>query len=134
MGKYYYSAMWLAIGIISAVDIYWSITNQQMLMDLEENPIGRYLIQKENGSIALFMCIKVAGTITALGVLVFLYHWKRRYAWPIITALTIAQFFLLSYLSGGYVTKHETHKEHFKWQPTNTNVKPVGTSSQKKSR
>ena len=98
MGKYYYAVMWLAIGIISSIDIYWAIVNQDMIMELEENPIGRYLIEKDDGSVALFMCIKVTGTVIALGSLVVLYHWKKKYAWPIIIALTIAQFWLLNYL------------------------------------
>ena len=133
MGKYYYSIMWMAIGIISAIDIYWSIINQSVLGELEENPIGRYLINISDGDIALFMSVKVAGTIIALGVLVFLYHWKQKYAWPIIISLTVAQFFLLSYLNTDYIVKNETLKEHFKWQSTSTNVKPVSTSSKKKS-
>ena len=95
MGKYYYAVMWMAIGIISSVDIYWAIANQDMMMELEENPIGRYLIGVDDGSIALFMSVKVAGTIIALGSLVFLYHWKQKYAWPIIITITLAQFFLL---------------------------------------
>jgi hypothetical protein len=63
--------MWLAIGIISSIDIYWSIINQNVLGELEENPIGRYLIEISDGSVALFMSVKVAGTIIALGVLFF---------------------------------------------------------------
>ena len=125
--------MWMAIGIISAIDIYWSIINQSVLWEMEQNPIGRYLIEKDGGSIALFMAIKVGGTIIALGVLVFLYHWKQKYAWPTIIILTLAQISLLSYLNNGYVVKNETLKEHFKWQSTSTNVKPVSTSSKKKS-
>ena len=133
MGKYYYSIMWLTIGIISSIDIYWSIINQNVLGELEENPIGRYLIEISDGSVALFMSVKVAGTIIALGALVFLYHWKKKYAWPIIISLTVAQFFLLSYLNTDYIVKNETLQEHFKWQSTNTNAKPVSTSSKKKS-
>ena len=41
MGKYYYTMMWLTIGIISAIDVYWSIVNQSVLWEMEQNPIGR---------------------------------------------------------------------------------------------
>ena len=131
MGKYYYAAMWLIIGIISSIDIYWAITNQDMMMELEENPVGRYLIEKDDGSIALFMCVKVAGTVIALGSLVILYHWKKKYAWPIIIALTIAQFWLLHYLSGVDNSQAELEREKLKWQHTSINVQPVSTSSPK---
>ena len=159
MGKYYYTMMWLTIGIISAIDVYWSIVNQSVLWEMEQNPIGRYLIEKDGGSIALFMAILlyysseilisnsiilsekfnisrilIGGTIIALGVLVFLYHWKQKYAWPTIIILTLAQISLLSYLNNGYVVKNKELKEHFKWQSTNINVKPVGIPSKKKSR
>jgi len=133
MGKYYYALMWVAIGIISSIDVYWAILNQDMMMEIEENPIGRYLIGMEGGGVALFMSIKVAGTIIALGALVFLYHWKQKYAWPIIIAITIAQFFLLSYLNHGKLVKNKIPEGHFKWQSTTTNARPVSTSSKKNS-
>jgi hypothetical protein len=133
MGKYYYGIMWLAIGIISSVDVYWSIVNQDMMMELEENPIGRYLIEKDDGSIALFMCIKVAGTIIALGVLVVLYHWKRKYAWPIIIVLTIAQFWLLNYLGSAHEYRTASERERLKWHIMNTDARPVNISSEKNS-
>jgi len=134
MGKYYYAVMWMAIGIISSIDVYWAIVNQDMMMEVEENPVGRYLMGMKGGGIALFMSVKVAGTIIALGALVFLYHWKQKYAWPTIITITIAQFFLLSYLNDGYIVKNKTREEHFKCQSTTTNVKPVSTPSQKSSR
>ena len=68
------------------------------MLENEQNPIGRYLIAKDGGAVALFMGVKMAGTIFALGVLVFLYHYKKFYAWVSIISLTIAQFLLLYYL------------------------------------
>ena len=98
MCKYYFAVMWLAIGLISAIDLYWAVKNQQIMLHNEENPIGRYLIGLDNGSVALFMGIKMAGTILALGFLIVLYHYRRLYAWLSMVSLTIAQFLLLYYL------------------------------------
>ena len=134
MGKYYYAILWLAIGIISAIDVYWAVANQNVLMQSEENPIGRYLIEKDNGSIALFMCMKVIGTVLVLGTLISLYHWKKTYAWPTIITLTIAQFCLLSYLGRGCLVSTQKTNENFKWQHTSTNAKPVNIFSQKNYR
>jgi len=133
MGKYYYGIMWLAIGIISSVDVYWSIVNQEILMEAEENPIGKYLIEHEDGDIALFMSVKVAGTIMALGILVVLYHWNKRYAWPIIIVLTVAQFWLLSYLNSAEGERTALEKERLKWHIMNTDVRPVSISLEKNS-
>ena len=96
--KFYFAAMWLAIGLISAIDLYWAVKNQHIMIHNEENPIGRYLIGLDNGSVALFMGVKMAGTILALGFLIALYHYKRFYAWLSIIPLTAAQFLLLYYL------------------------------------
>ena len=96
--KFCFAAMWLAIGLISAIDLYWAVKNQHIMLENEENPIGRYLIRLDDGSVALFMGVKMAGTILALGLLVFLYHYKKLYAWLSIIFLTVAQFLLLYYL------------------------------------
>ena len=96
--KYYFSILWLAIGLISSIDLYWAIKNQCTIAQNEENPIGQYLIQLDQGGVALFMGVKMAGTILALGILIFLYHWRQRYAWVAIISLSLAQFWLLHYL------------------------------------
>ena len=96
--KFYFAVMWLTIGIISSIDLYWSIKLQDIILENEENPIGQYLIRADAGSVALFMGVKMAGTILALGMLILLYHYKRLYAWLSIVSLTVVQFFLLYYL------------------------------------
>ena len=96
--KSYFAVMWLAIGIISAIDLYWCIKNQHIMLEIEQNPIGHYLIVKDGGDVALFMGVKMAGTILALAILIFLYHYKKFYAWVSIISITMAQFLLLYYL------------------------------------
>jgi len=96
--KLCFAAMWLAVGLISAIDLYWAVKNQHIMLQNEKNPVGRYLIGLDDGSVALFMGVKMAGTILALGVLIFLYHYKKLYAWSSIIFLTVAQFLLLYYL------------------------------------
>ena len=96
--KFYFSMMWIAIGLISSIDLYWAIKNQNIMLCNEQNPVGRYLMRQDGGSVALFMGLKMAGTILALGLLIVLYHYKRLYAWLSILFLTVAQFLLLYYL------------------------------------
>ena len=98
MSKYYYGIMWLAIGIISAIDIYWSIVYQDLLYAVELNPMGKLLISMDGGGVALFMSVKMFGTVAALGLLVVLYHWKKKYAWPAMTTIFALQFILLIYI------------------------------------
>ena len=61
--------MWLIIGLISAVDVYYAIKFQKTLESMEENPIGLHLIELSNGDISLFMGLKVSGTVLVLGFL-----------------------------------------------------------------
>ena len=98
MGKYYYGIMWLAIGVISSVDLYWSIVYQSQLYEIELNPLGRLLISMDNGGVSLFMAVKMLGTVAALGVLVVLYHWRQSIAWPVMISIFIFQLLLLAYI------------------------------------
>ena len=90
-----YTELWLFIGLVSAFDIYMSIKAQEYLFLIEMNPVGRWLIQHDGGDIALFMGVKTAGTVLALGFLVWLYHLKKSWAWPSIVALSLVQLFVL---------------------------------------
>ena len=90
-----YAQLWLFIGFASAVDIYMSIKTQEYLLELELNPVGRWLIRQDGGDIALFMGIKTAGTTFALGILVMLYQWKKHWAWASIIGVTLMQIFVL---------------------------------------
>jgi hypothetical protein len=98
MGKYYYGIMWLAIGVISSIDLYWSIVYQSQLYEIELNPLGRFLIAMDNGQVSLFMAVKMLGTIAVLGALVVLYHWRRSTAWPVMTSIFVFQSLLLVYI------------------------------------
>jgi len=90
-----YAQLWLFIGFASAVDIYTSIKTQEYLIDLELNPVGRWLIQQDGGDIALFMGVKTAGTTLALGILVWLYLHKKSWAWMSIVFVSLMQLFVL---------------------------------------
>lgn len=93
---------WLIIGIISAIDCYWSIRLQECLYEHEKNPLGRWLIELDGGSIALFMMCKIIGTTVALGVLFFLFLYKRTWAHIICFSICILQVMLLVYLYYGH--------------------------------
>tara|TARA_R110000824_G_scaffold395873_1_gene596917 strand:+ start:9521 stop:10030 length:510 start_codon:yes stop_codon:yes gene_type:complete len=94
-----YGLLWFSIGLISAVDIYWSIVLQDVLVETELNPLGKILIERDGGSVALFMFCKVVGLIVVLGLLIILYHYKKRIAWLSISGVFIFQVWLLWYLN-----------------------------------
>ena len=94
-----YAILWFIIGFISAVDIYWAIVLQDVLIETELNPVGRFLIEFSNGDIALFMFCKIIGLVVVLGFLVILYNYRRRIAWISILGVSIFQLWLLWYLN-----------------------------------
>ena len=94
-----YSILWFTVGFISAIDIYWAITLQDVLMEIELNPLGRFLIEISDGDIALFMFYKVIGLVVVLGILTILYNYRRRIAWASILGVCIFQLWLLWYLN-----------------------------------
>jgi hypothetical protein len=90
---------WLVIGWISAIDVYWSIKVQHVLLSSELNPVGRWLIRQDGGSIALFMGLKCAGLVTVLGILVLLRFWRIQVAQKVIWTLFVLQVMLLWFLN-----------------------------------
>ena len=97
--NFIYGFVWLSIGLISAIDIYWSIFLQDVLIETELNPLGKILIEYNGGSVALFMFCKVVGLVIVLGLLIILYHYKKRIAWLSILGVFIFQIWLLWYLN-----------------------------------
>ena len=131
-----YGSLWLSIGIISAIDIYWSIFLQEVLIETELNPIGKFLIRVAGGDIALFMFCKVVGLVVVLGALAILYHYKRRLAWATILGVSVFQFWLLWYLNAAgpsiiaKVKKYRAEQEQqtieaLQFLPTTIPVSPV---------
>ena len=67
----------LFIVSVSAIDVYWSIHNQDELMKVEKNPLGRYLMNMDDGSIGLFMASKLMGTVFVCCTLICIYIEKN---------------------------------------------------------
>jgi len=135
--KITYAILWLFIGVVSAIDVYWSIVLQDVLIETEMNPIGRLLLETSDGNVALFMLCKVMGLVAVLGILVVLYNYKKRIAWGCIVGVSIFQLWLLWYLnatgplilsqSGSDRTQKEKRIEASQCPPMITPASPVDT-------
>ena len=90
-----FAQLWVFIGVASAIDLYISIKTREYLYEMEMNPIGRFLIAADDGDVALFMGVKCAGTVIALGILILLYQFKRKWAWYSVWSLSVMQFGVL---------------------------------------
>ena len=93
-----FSTMWLIIGMISSYDLYLAVAHREELEQLELNPIGLWLIDLGDGDLSLFMGIKMAGTVTVLGILVLMYAGYKKLAWICCSTVAFLQVWLLVYL------------------------------------
>ena len=80
MGRIAFFIQLVFISLVASYDSYLAVKLRDTLYSEELNPLGRLLIRMDNGDVALFMGAKMLGTISVLGVLLFLYYYKE--SWP----------------------------------------------------
>jgi hypothetical protein len=94
----WFPILWSFVGVVSAFDTYLTFRFQDVLRQLESNPVGRYLIEIDGGNVNVFIRTKVAGTIVVLGVLAALHVYRRRWSFPITASIAAFQFALVVYI------------------------------------
>ena len=50
-----YGILWVFVGLVAAIDVYWSIINQEQLYQIELNPLGKFILKVSSGDGAPFM-------------------------------------------------------------------------------
>lgn len=93
------AATWLVIGAVAAYDTYLTVQFQETMHLLEQNPVGRWLIQMNDGSVALFVGAKFVGTILVLGAIPLLYLRQRTLGVVVASGVAVCQVVLLCYLT-----------------------------------
>jgi len=91
------TAMCLVIGLVSAYDTFLLVRFQDLIV--EENPMGRWLMAADEGSVALFVGCKFAGTILVLATITFLYLFRSSMGLVVAAALSSGQLVLAWYLT-----------------------------------
>lgn len=95
------SGAMMIIAAISLYDIYWSFKTQEILYEVEQNPIGRWLIAADSGDVALFMTLKTLGTMIVLGAIPMTYWFKRWWGMTAAIAVSAFQCVLFLYITFG---------------------------------
>ena len=96
------AANFLWILLVSLVDHYLTIKLQTTILQTEQNPIGKYLIQKDGG-VALFMTVKMLCLWVIFFILLSIYKDSKIRAYICITALSIVQLLLIIYFLYGHL-------------------------------
>ena len=93
-----FTAVLILVGGVSAYDGYLVVRTENRIRDFERNPVGRYLIDRNDGDPALFLRVKAAGTVVSLTALAALRKRSRRLADPVAVGLVFFQSGLLIFL------------------------------------
>lgn len=88
----------IIIVLVAAIDTYWLSKNRSIMIHVEQNPIGQYLIQLDDGDVSIFILCKMIGTYTVICMLYTILHYSPKHAIGIATMLALAQLILLYYL------------------------------------
>lgn len=96
------AAMWnlllMVVAVISVHDAALVVVNKEIILEYEQNPLGAYLIQLNNGSVWLFVGVKLIGTSLVCAIMASVYQFSKGLAMAITGPLAAFQASLLIYL------------------------------------
>lgn len=90
--------LWMFIALVSTVDTYLSVKFPIFLNALEENPIGRFLLQADSGDPALLVSAKFFSGMLVMSVLILSHRWYSQLCRVLSITLSLFQVWLLGYL------------------------------------
>ena len=92
----------LWILLVSLVDHYLTIKLQDIILESEQNPMGKFLIQRDGG-VALFMTTKMLCLWIIFFILLSIYRDSKIKAYICVTALSVVQLLLVFYFLYGHL-------------------------------
>jgi len=87
------------IGFVSLYDAWLIARFEESIVFMEENPVGRWLLQINNGGSGVFIRVKLAGTLIVLTTLLIMRWQESRAVVPVTTSISSFQAGLLCYLT-----------------------------------
>jgi hypothetical protein len=96
-----FSLCCLFVAAVSVHDASLIVVNYQVIGETEQNPVGRWLLEIQDGAVALFVVVKLAGTALVCALLVTLFRHSQRIGTIAVVGLAAFQLMLLCYLTFG---------------------------------
>ncbi|MEI7699559.1 MAG: hypothetical protein WCK86_07180 [Planctomycetia bacterium] len=87
------------IAAVAFYDSYLTMRFRDVMLYTEENPLGRWLIQSCDGSVAVFLQMKLAGTLLVMLMLFWMRVRQSRMTLPVSGSIASWQCGLLVYLT-----------------------------------
>ena len=72
---------------------------EEVILHMEQNPVGVWLLQLDKGNVWPFIYFKLAGTVVVCSVLLAMWRFRYRHLFPVTASLTWWQIGLLLYLT-----------------------------------
>ncbi len=98
-GRTWYTLMCTFVAAVSIYDAFLVVRFSDSIRQLEQNPLGRLLIEIDGGHVGLFITTKMIGTAAVVVSLVAIYMLRRRLAYPVASGVSLFQAGLSCYLS-----------------------------------
>src|SRR5262245_45689101 len=73
--RHWITVLWLFIGLVSLFDGFLVVRFRDVILEVEQNPVGALLLDLDHGSPGLFLRTKAAGTLLVLSALIGLYRY-----------------------------------------------------------
>lgn len=89
----------VGIALISVHDAILLIVNHNVIRQVEQNPVGRWLLDMGQGEVWLFVGVKLFSTSVVVTALIAIREWNQRKANHVLAGVLIFQLGLLWYLS-----------------------------------
>jgi hypothetical protein len=86
------------VGAVSVHDAILVVLHDDVIDEMEANPLGKWLLELQGGEVWLFVLLKLVGTAFVGATLIMLYSRHRRMAISVAGALAVFQLLLLGYL------------------------------------
>ena len=95
----WFPLMCCLIFFVSAYDTFLIVEFSGTIQQLEENPVGRWLLNAGDGGVDVFVRCKLAGTLVVMTVLVGMKRFRSRMVLPVVSGIAAWQTGLLAYLT-----------------------------------
>ena len=98
-GEIVFAGLILFMLAVSVHDAALVVLNREIISHMEQNPVGRWLIEINDGDVWLFIGLKMLGTAISCAALLTLYQVWQRAAETAAISVACFQLALLLYLS-----------------------------------
>ena len=97
-----FAMLCMLVMAVSVHDGMLVVLNADVILEVERNPVGRWLIDFQHGEVWLFVLLKLFCTALVCSILAMLYEFRAHLALAAVGGIALFQMTLLCYLQLGW--------------------------------